>query len=314
MARLLGWTALGQFRIRHDLVKTPARRWPGVLLREAASAVPAVTHASLRLRRAAARSPRDESEVLWRLREAVRDVPRYLPGSYRFPFGSIRYADARSLVDQYDKIFRARVYDFDSGNDSPRIFDCGGNIGLSTIWLKRRYPSCSITVFEADPEIAPVLEYNLTAVGLNNVEIVQAAVWKENGSVRFRADGADGGRISKNASDPSIRAVRLSDWITTAIDLLKLDIEGAEYEVLGDLHDTGALRRVRRIAAELHLRADNRARLPLLLVQLADAGFEYTLIRHRSSPWMPDTFEPTPFPSVPDGKCLLNLYAWTSAV
>jgi FkbM family methyltransferase len=311
MARLLGWTPIRQFQLRHGLSKRSLRQWPLLLLRESVSG-PTPTHVNLRLRRAAARPPRDETEVLWRLRGELRDVPRYVPGSYRFPFGTVRYIDARSLVAQYEKIFRQRVYDFRSGNDSPRIIDCGGSIGLSAIWFRMRYPACSITVFEADPATVPVLEANLIAAGLDDVEVVPAAAWKNEGLVHFRADGADGGAVSMGLSDPEVPAARLADRVTAPVDLLKLDVEGAEYELLQDLHDAGALDNIRRIVAELHLRADNRTRLPPLLVQLADAGFEYTLTRRRFPPWMPNTYELTPFPSVPDAKCELSLYAWKS--
>src|SRR5579871_1024667 len=75
-------------------------------------------------------------------------------GWFRFPFGRIRYVDVVSLRQQYDDIFVGRHYNVAGMSGAVRIVDCGGNIGLSTIWFKMRYPDARIVVYEADPYIA----------------------------------------------------------------------------------------------------------------------------------------------------------------
>ena len=84
--------------------------------------------------------PRDEKETFARLSWNVRRQPRYTDGHFQFPFGDLRYVDALVLKYQYREIFIQRGYDFACSHDSPLILDCGGNIGLSVVWFKQRYP------------------------------------------------------------------------------------------------------------------------------------------------------------------------------
>lgn len=254
--------------------------------------------------------PRDEKETFARISWNIGRQPRHTPGHFQFPFGDLRYADALVLKYQYREIFVQRGYDFACSHDSPLILDCGGNLGLSVVWFKRRYPKCRVTVFEADPSIAEILTSNMAALKLKDVEIVQAAVWNQTGTVSFVADGTDAGRINVRSGDRKVRSIRLADFITEPVDLLKLDIEGAEYCVVADLYGTGKLHLVNRLICEIHSRPEERCQIAALLSALVEDGFKISFNHARSAPDLGGDAEPTPFPSVPDGKCLLHLYAW----
>src|SRR5690348_6625614 len=82
-------------------------------------------------------------------------------GFFRFPFGLVHYTDQEALGDMYRELFLERVYEVEGLPDAPRIIDCGGNIGMSVIWFKQRYPQARITVFEADPALADILAENV---------------------------------------------------------------------------------------------------------------------------------------------------------
>ena len=82
----------------------------------------------------------------------------------------------------------------------PRILDCGANVGLASLYFKKRYPEARVTAFEADPAIADVLRGNLLRNGCPDVEVVEAAVWTEEGTVEFCREGADSGTIQDFAS------------------------------------------------------------------------------------------------------------------
>lgn len=144
--------------------------------------------------------------------------------------------DVPSLLSAYRAIFRDRVYDFVPRNDPPRIIDCGANIGLSVLYFKRRFPRARITAFEADPGIFRYLEQNLRENGAGDVELVNKAVWPSEMTVSFSPDGADAGRVDANSSDAAalqVPAVRLRPWLEPGpVDFLKVDIEGAEVEVI----------------------------------------------------------------------------------
>jgi FkbM family methyltransferase len=180
------------------------------------------------------------------------------------------------------------------------------------VWFKQRYPNSRVTVFEADPSIAEVLASNMAVLKMKDVEIVQAAVWNQTGTVSFAADGADAGQINDRAGHREVRSVRLADFIMEPVDLLKLDIEGAEYSVVSDLYGTGKLHLVNRLICEIHSRPEERYQIAALLSALVQDGFKISFNHARSAPDLRGDAEPTPFPSVPDGKCLLHLYAWRS--
>jgi FkbM family methyltransferase len=254
--------------------------------------------------------PKSPMETFYRLSRVVDHQARYCPGRFGFPFGDIEYVDGMSLKWQYWEIFVQKSYDFEAQREDPIIVDCGGNVGLSTIWFKHRYPKSEVTVFEADPAIAEVLSANLLALGLTDVQVVGSAVWTEAGRVSYASDPADSGRIDPRHGEQVVDTVRLAEFITQPIDLLKLDIEGAEYAVIQDLCETGAISRVRRIVCEVHGRPENNVALADLLSGLAEHGFSYTVAAARSAPDLPGDPEPTPFPFAPDRKFLLNLYAW----
>jgi FkbM family methyltransferase len=254
---------------------------------------------------------KDRSPTYARLIAAVAQQPRYTPGSFSFPFGTVQYVDGASLRGQYFELFMQREYDFVCAHTTPRIFDCGANVGLSVIAFKQRYPHSHITAFEADPTIAATLRTNLENLNLMaGVTVVQAAVWNQQGVVSFAADGADAGRISDQPDARAVPAVRLADYITDTVDMLKLDIEGAEYTVLQDLCDTGAIAHVQRIICEFHGWAPVAGQTGRLLEALHQAGFATTFTYARSAPDLPGAPEPTPFPAVQDGKYLLRMYAW----
>ena len=254
--------------------------------------------------------PKSAMEAFYRLSRVVDHQARYSPGRFTFPFGALEYVDGKSLKWQYWEIFVRKSYDFDAQREDPTIVDCGGNVGLSTIWFKHRYPKSQVTVFEADPAIAEVLSGNLSSLGLPDVQVVKSAVWTEAGQVSYASDGADSGRIDPHHGEQVVDAVRLAEFITQPIDLLKLDIEGAEHAVIQDLCETGTISHVRRLVCEVHGRPHDSVALAALLRGLADHGLSFTLGGARSAPDLPGDPEPTPFPFAPDGKFLLNLYAW----
>jgi len=246
------------------------------------------------------------TRLIWR---STR-LPRYTPGVLRFPFGMLRYVDAPSLRSQYQEIFLEREYDFSSTEPAPLILDCGANIGLSAIRFKQQHPRSHVVAFEADPAIAAVLHDNLTRLGFADVAIVRAAVWDRNGTVSFAADRADGGRMTEQATGQHVRATRLADYINRSVALLKIDIEGAEYDVLRDLCASEKIAYVQRIMCEFHGSADSAQQMGELLSLLHRYGFRYTFTYARAAPDLPGAPEPTPFVPLHDGKYLLRMYAW----
>lgn len=257
-------------------------------------------------------TPTSDQEAYYRLCLLSSSMPRYQPGTIFLPFGWLHFVDALSLQYQFLEIFLQRSYDFEAERSDPLVFDCGGNIGLSVIWFKLRYPQSRIVVFEADPAIAEVLEDNLDRLGFKEgIKVVHAAVWTKNGKIRFFSNGTDSGTVDRQKGDKLVDAVRLADLITEHVDLLKLDVEGAEYEVIRDLCETGKIKLVHRMICEIHGRSrGDQMRLAKMLSALTNHDFDFTFNHARCAPDLPGEAKPTPFSAAPDGKFLLHLYAW----
>jgi FkbM family methyltransferase len=207
-------------------------------------------------------------------------TPRHTPGRIALAAYSVAYTDLLTLCPQWYDIFVERSLAFHADLPAPRILDCGANVGLASLFFKRCYPQARITAFEADPTIAAVLASNLRHNGAADVSVVAAAVWTETGSLTFNADGADGGSIASThdaaARAIQVSAVRLRDHLASgAIDLLKLDIEGAEADVLEDC--VGALENVRALLLEVHEVDPDRRRCPDILRLLEREGFAYAV-------------------------------------
>lgn len=195
----------------------------------------------------------------------------------------LRYADPASFLSGYKEIFKNEIYRFKANSDKPHILDCGANIGLSVIYFKKLYPKAVITAFEPDKAIFQILKQNMHAFSLNDVELIEKGVSDKLGSVDFFSDGADGGRIAQGDEKNLIKieTVRLADYLDKPIDMLKIDIEGAELDVLRDCQPL--LHNVANLFVEYHSFAKAEQNLSELLDIIKSAGFRYYISQSGTS-------------------------------
>lgn len=175
-----------------------------------------------------------------------------------------------------EELFIDETYKFEPTSISPRIIDCGANIGLSVIYFKRLFPESKITAFEPDKDIFTLLQKNLEIFGCNDIDLINKAVWKENRSIKFLASGGVGGRIQEAKEGEAIfelPAVRLKDYLNEEIDFLKIDIEGSELDVINDCRNE--LKNVKNIFIEYHSEESREQKLDEILRILKSAGFKY---------------------------------------
>ena len=236
-------------------------------------------------RRAAGRVKRrlfpTPEQAAWRkLSTKASTTPRYTPGVIDVMGFHLHYVDLLTIAPQWKDTFVDELHAFESPAPAPRILDCGANVGVVTLYLKRQYPAARITAFEADPTIAASLFRNIEANALSQVDVIAAAVWDAAGETTFVAEGADSGGVASDYRGSASRqitvpTVRLRDLLAAEerVDLLKLDIEGAEHRVLADCEPELAC--VRAIAVELHDFDVERRKTPATLELLSRAGFLY---------------------------------------
>ena len=176
---------------------------------------------------------------------------------------TIHYNNKESAISTFNEIFNNKYYLIKTDTASPLIIDGGANIGIATIFFKDMYPQARIICFEPDPNAFQVLSKNVEVNNLTDVTLINAALAKDNGTIDFY------GLIHSNKPDTrgnsiievwglqramsntiQVKAVKLSSYINKTVDLLKLDIEGAEQQVLEEIQDK--LHFVNQITLEIH--------------------------------------------------------------
>lgn len=203
-------------------------------------------------------------------------LKRYEPGTTGILGREIHYTDAASFVSAYREIFERRIYRFDSEVTNPRILDAGANLGLASLYMKTIFPDARITAFEPDPEVSDACRKNFEAFGYHDIEVIEAALGGNEGEITFFKEGADGGRIvsgDESWNGHQVKLMPLSPLIDETVHFLKLDIEGAELEVLEEI--SGKLGLVERIFCEYHDFAGQPQKMSRVLELLEQAGFRY---------------------------------------
>jgi FkbM family methyltransferase len=128
------------------------------------------------------------------------------------------------------------------------FFDVGAHIGFYSLIAARLIGGGGqVIAFEPDPHNATILRENVARNGFSNIEVVSAAVWKCDGVLHFQRGGDFcGGKSSRRGavieangrSDQgetiSVSAITLDSYVVHCKppSLIKIDVEGAESEVL----------------------------------------------------------------------------------
>jgi len=217
--------------------------------------------------------------IFFRLLLQLGGKNRYNPVKIRALGYRLALPDGPSFLWQFYEIFFKENYKFKSDKSKPLIYDCGANVGTSCLYFKKQFPEAIIHAFEPDPEIFSYLEKNLAANGIEDVQLHRVAVWKKKEILQFQTEGADSGKVSPgSASTVEVQAIRLKEWIEKeeeTIDFLKLDIEGAEVEVVQDCAEI--LPKVRHLFVEYHSYNEQPQHLGCILEILTERGFRYYL-------------------------------------
>lgn len=230
-----------------------------------------------RIQRENYQANRPEARELRRLRRTIGKIPRYELGQIDTWGWRLRYADAASCISAFDYIVNRGWIAFKPDTESPRILDCGANIGIASLYYKRLLPNARITAFEPDHQLCGLLRRNLAENAAQDVEVVEAALWDAEGEMTFLSTGDDSGRVSSALGSAVIpvQTIRLVGYLEDPVDLLKLDIEGAEGRVITDC--SGYLRNVKHLILEYHFTDDPNNHLSGILHTLESSGFIFSI-------------------------------------
>jgi FkbM family methyltransferase len=205
------------------------------------------------------------------------------PNPIRVAGFRISYFQFNQLSYLFREIFVDTGYWFQADSDQPFIIDCGSNIGMSLLFFKSLYPQARIVGFEPEPETFRKLRDNVVQNGLHNVDVHPYALGAEEGSIKFFHDTQERGALTMSIYEQrltgtaiSVPAKLLSSFIDREVDLLKMDIEGAEVVVIPELAASGKLGLIKQLHLEYHHHIhSHRDDLSVLLRTLEDFGMGY---------------------------------------
>jgi FkbM family methyltransferase len=134
-----------------------------------------------------------------------------------------------------------------SEGKKPLIVDCGGHIGLSTVWFASRFPEAVVYCIEPDTSNFKLLQHNTSPYP--NVTPLAGGIWNRachleisnpgSGSASFQLREVDG---KIDSDQPNLlRAYTIEEVVQKSemnrLFLVKIDIEGAESVVFQDPAD-----------------------------------------------------------------------------
>lgn len=185
------------------------------------------------------------------------------------------YNSPQELLHGLDEIFVQKIYK-QTFEKKTYIIDCGANIGLSVVYMKSIFPDAIIEAFEPDAKNFVLLEKNVTSFGLQEVTLHQKAIWIANTQLDFLSEGTVGSKIETGVSTTitnKVEATRLKDFLIKEVDFLKIDIEGAEYQVLKDIAPN--LHFVKNMFFEYHGTFRQNGELLEIMNIVQEAGFHF---------------------------------------
>lgn len=158
----------------------------------------------------------------------------------------------------YKEIFVDRCYDLTLDQPAPVIVDIGANSGLFALRMKQLYPSAEISCYEPFPPNFAQLQHTIAINKLESVTSFQKAVGARRGNAKLYIHKRNMGghsfyateALSNDCVDVEVIDVRaVLDELQTNVDLLKLDCEGAEFDILMNLTSAEAAK-IRQIIVE----------------------------------------------------------------
>lgn len=177
---------------------------------------------------------------------------------------------ARHIARECEEVYRLQDLDIPPGGV---ILDIGAHVGVVSCYLSKRFPQARIIAYEPHPANFERLVRNLDANECYNVECYPYAVTADGRDLTLRGDRRTntGGysAFSAGPDEAKVRSVAIGSILandpTSHISLLKLDCEGAEYEILRaigmwlqaidclitEVHENEVLRKTYSTAVEL---------------------------------------------------------------
>lgn len=185
------------------------------------------------------------------------------PKVFRYP---IYIRKGTSDFPVFESVLAQHCYDINYGCSPEIIFDCGANIGLSTVFYANRFPAAKIIAIEPESANFELLKKNTEHYP--NIHLYQAGLWNKVTGLKIEDHGYGAWgfmvREAPEGTPGAIKAISIPELMRQQqcekIDILKIDIEGSEKELFERHYETW-LPKVKTLVIELHDRMREGAAL-----------------------------------------------------
>lgn len=139
--------------------------------------------------------------------------------------------------ETFEEVFISKIYNINLNFTPKTIIDAGSNTGFASLFFKFKYPKADIVALEIDDDNVAMIQKNLE--GYSNFEIIKKGLYNKQAFFKvenpYKATNSFVIKEVKKEENYDIEAITISqiikdkNWDT--VDILKIDIEGAEFEL-----------------------------------------------------------------------------------
>jgi len=191
------------------------------------------------------------------------------------------YLNFDPIFVNYTQFFIDGVYNnFFAGYRIKSVIDIGANVGLFTEWVLDRFGS-DTKVLAVEPNLKALKSFSFLHGSRDNVKIESCAISGKSGEIvemnidpknslvsSFEKTGNNYSEIQKVTTKSLIDL--MEDHSLDSVDLLKVDVEGAEYDIFSTLSSDEIRKRFKHLLIEFH---NNSGRAKSLIEKIRSAGF-----------------------------------------
>jgi FkbM family methyltransferase len=184
----------------------------------------------------------------------------------------IRYRLNKGDLHAIREIWFQECYRLPFSDPAGVLLDLGANIGMTSLWLAKKYPLTHVIAVEPDPANAALARQNLAANGIA-ANVLEAAIGPADGSGRFAAsEHSISGKMSEEGVPVPVVSVGtiIQKFAVRNFALVKIDIEGGEQPLFDGAADW--LQHVDAIIIEFHPEIVDYPRLTKFV---SSQGFRY---------------------------------------
>jgi len=192
------------------------------------------------------------------------------------------FSSFQSFFFVFNEVFCIQTYPVKK--NLKNFYDVGANIGLTILFYHIYNPDLQIHAFEPNPDFFNLLEKNIKVNNIKNCILHQLAISNTIGEQRFYSikDSVQNldSSLYLNLELPcityTVQCDRITSFIKEPISLIKIDVEGAEYDIFEDLlskENKAKLNFINEIILEAHhINAEQKEKFDLLSKKITNLG------------------------------------------